>query len=464
MKKDIRFGKVYFRINFKKICVLLVLFSILGVYLYFANIITIHLTKQKNEVIIHVTKPYQPFNNIIYAIDKFEINATDKNMIQITGWAFISALDSNESRKVKLVLSGTHNTYECDALLSFRKDIIDGMDDKINEINRDNDNLGMLAYFSALNLKEDIYQLGIYVQENEKEWGFTHTDIYFIKDKGQLHRYYGQIVENMIVDTNEDIIYILDELRVDESNNEFDVIKGAIIKKGLDTTKQEVYVQLQNNQGDLFTYSTIPYNNNTFEEFYNDNKYANAGFMCAIPKKVLKEGEYTVDVILQTDLQQVAPYKTYISYDKNGERLKEESKIIKKDISIETVDKMITSIDSIQMKEKELYIGGWTIEEDKSTFGRKVLIQLINEADKSVQFFTSKNILRPDIAQAYSMSIGYLNSGFECRIPIEYIKEGKYGVGIIIGSEGYKRSPLQTKINYNENKVSIEEITVISEY
>ena len=456
MRKEIGLEQSYYKITLKKVYFLTMLFSILGTYLYFANDIVIYLTKQKNEVILRVTAPYESSNNIFYAIDKSEINTTDKNMIQIAGWAFVSALNSNEKRKIKLVLSGTRNTYECNTLLSFRKDVTSGMDDQINEVNKENDNLGMMAYFSALNMKDDIYQLGIYVQENEKESGFTNTNIYFIKNRGQLQRYYGQVVENMKLDTGKDIVYTLDKFTRDENNNEFSILRGAIIKKGFDTTKQKVYIQLQNEQGDLFTYSTVPYENSTFESFYNNKKYANAGFMCAIPNEALKEGAYVVSVALKTDELKFAPYTVNRIYSKDKVGNGTIKRKINEDIKVEITDKITSAIDSIQLQEDKLYISGWIIEENQSSFAGEVLVQLINEKDKDIQFFTADSIFRPDISQAYNMDIDYLNSGFECKVPLDYIKEGKYSVNVILYSGDYKKSQLQTAISYKENEISIE--------
>ena len=120
-----------------------------------------------------VGKAYALINNIDI------LNEDIKERINCNGWAFVETQDSNAEKTGNLILKGRKNCYMT-AELPFRISTIQQAMPNWKKIQGDSNNYALT--FSTLQLPDDIYEIYIYVEENENAKGIVDTGAGFRKE------------------------------------------------------------------------------------------------------------------------------------------------------------------------------------------------------------------------------------------------------------------------------------------
>lgn len=164
---------------------------VLGVWCLFANeIVTIIFIPAESKCVRDHLENYPLKDKVITVVASESPYDDIFEFYSISGGAFIST-ENNENRKIKLLLKSESRVYSFEAINTVRADVYQNFTEKYNLTNAD---VGFLSEFSTVNIANDIYELFIYVQENEQTYGLARTGYKYQKDKTGFHTYsYGNV-------------------------------------------------------------------------------------------------------------------------------------------------------------------------------------------------------------------------------------------------------------------------------
>ena len=86
----------------------------------------------------------------------------------------------NKARTIHVILSSDSNTYVSEAINVIRVDVFTKFKDSKKMYNGE---VGFQAEFSTIAMKDGIYDLYIYVKENDDIYGINNTGLKYIRDK-----------------------------------------------------------------------------------------------------------------------------------------------------------------------------------------------------------------------------------------------------------------------------------------
>ena len=100
-------------------------------------------------------------------------------------------------------------------------------------------------------------------------------------------------------------------------------------------------------------------------------------------------------------------------------------------------------VDSVAVEEARVKIVGWALVPDLDTETQTVYVSLTS-ADGDTLQYTTKEISRPDVAEAFGDG-RYENRGFQAVIPVEEVADGTYTLQILVenGGEVWSSAPVE---------------------
>lgn len=129
-------------------------------------------------------------------MNSFEYNSDDLlETVKCNGWAFAETNESNENKEVNVILKGTKNTYITSKSTLAADDISKRFPDW-KEIPGESNNFTI--EFSTLSLPNDVYEIYVYVKENDVTKGLVKIGQTFKKEGVKLYEYeVGQKIEEI---------------------------------------------------------------------------------------------------------------------------------------------------------------------------------------------------------------------------------------------------------------------------
>jgi hypothetical protein len=119
---------------------------------------------------------YSSTSEVIYGLQEtIYIGGIDEKF-NVAGYALCESDYSQKDRKVDVLLKGNKSTYRLETKFSSRPDLAQLSSKKV-----DNNDLFFSTKFSVIQLKDDEYELYLYVQENDKTSGLVKTPVEFAK-------------------------------------------------------------------------------------------------------------------------------------------------------------------------------------------------------------------------------------------------------------------------------------------
>ena len=119
-------------------------------------------------------------------MNPYEYSDDLKEVVRCSGWAFAETEGSNESKSVYLILKGKKGTYRTEKCGRNLDDIHLFFSDW-KKITGNSNNF--IVDFSTVVLPQDIYEIYVYVEENENTKGIVSTGQSFKKDGIKLYDY-----------------------------------------------------------------------------------------------------------------------------------------------------------------------------------------------------------------------------------------------------------------------------------
>lgn len=132
---------------------------------------------------------FQDKDDVVFFIDDITETGNMLETVCIRGWSFTETDTDNTNREIKLVLKNEKKCYVVTIMadsLTARLDVIAAFPDQKFGINNA---IGFIYEFSTLQMKNGIYNIYIYVWENEENYGIVDTGIQVKKDGASFKIY-----------------------------------------------------------------------------------------------------------------------------------------------------------------------------------------------------------------------------------------------------------------------------------
>lgn len=258
--------------------------------------IIVKFTSNKMQPISNSIKPTG--DEVFYALDEFTISEKLTMDTYLTGWAFVETEEENQDKKVKLIFSSEKQSYEVETELRERKDIASVL---INQ-NVPKQKVGIIAYFSPLNLKNGIYELYISVYENEKAYGIVDTNRTFIKN----YRVFREIIageEQPIKDfikakPTKELKYYFDKIELEQDDY---LINGWAFIENQNTVNNKIFLEIYPLNGTPKIYSTNKVERVDVSEYFQNENYNWSGFTAKIPKNAFIADKNQITIIINNE-------------------------------------------------------------------------------------------------------------------------------------------------------------------
>lgn len=246
-------------------------------------------------------------------IDSIYIGGDLAQICAIKGWALGEATADNQERYTKYVFISDDEVYSVDATLSERTDVVAVYRDVLPE--ETSIELGALASFSPIIMKNGIYELYAYCWENEQEYGIVSTGMKFLKNGKTFEEYSFQSEETDVKDAQEKLAYYaLDGISSSDMNLQ---IFGWGFLENMDCEDQEVYVRLIS-ETESRTFTTEQRTREDVARAYENELYQESGFGAVIPLDQLESGSYRLELLLKNGDRIAGATKGTIEISEDG--------------------------------------------------------------------------------------------------------------------------------------------------
>lgn len=229
---------------------------------------------------------------------------------QVAGWAFCETGSFDENRSLTYLFVSDKKTYSLDIPFTHtREDVAKVYENK--GIKFENRMIGYNNDFSTINMSEGIYQLYIYCNENEQDYGLIKTDYFFEKKGTDFEPYVwrSQVVDNKVVSKPQvKAVVALDATKVVEDNIE---LRGWALIEGQDCASQTIYIKVTAGEANSRLYTTLSGTRTDVAKGYKNEQYTNCGYIARIPLNDLDNGRISVEIISKNN-DQVGISKKYI--------------------------------------------------------------------------------------------------------------------------------------------------------
>lgn len=172
--------------NNKKIVWLLIALVLVAVFFSLNQIVAWVLP---NEYSVHKIEfeDYADVGEAYALMNELEIAEDDlRETITCSGWVFAETEENNDNKRAWLILKGRNNCYMTEEL-DFRISTIQWYASGWKKIQGDNHNFGIV--FSTVALPPDVYEIYIYVEENDHSKGIVDTGRGFRKNGVQMESF-----------------------------------------------------------------------------------------------------------------------------------------------------------------------------------------------------------------------------------------------------------------------------------
>ena len=236
------------------------------------------------------------FANKAYVfMNPFEYMEDDlTELVYCSGWAFAETSQDNVNKKVTLILKGLKNTFITSECAMLADDIHRREGWKI--IPGSNNNFAI--WFSTINLPSDIYEIYVYVCENENVHGIASTGQSFKKEGVMLYEYpTGQICENIDIDK---ITNAIDYGWVTvEVLNECVMVSGWSAVNSICSEDATYYLCFIGNNNNTITLRQPNICRADVADYLDDNIYMMSGFKSGLNKENLPDEKGEVYVVIE---------------------------------------------------------------------------------------------------------------------------------------------------------------------
>ena len=383
---------------------------------------------------------------VYYVVDSKNYEGGMYEKFSINGWAFCETEEDNSDRYNTLILNSNERTYELIPYSQSRSDVgvnvrlqLDRPDMKISRY------AGFIRQYSLLSIKDGVYDLYICCWENETNHGMTDTFCQIVKNGDEVEIVSwstGSLAEPVAVTEEKSTLGYLDAASVAEG---LVSIRGWEFVQDMDSAEQSVYVELTDLDGKATQYPTKLITRSDVANSFDNQRYAQSGYMTSFPEEELPEGETFVRVLVENggDVWRSKPYSLYRDGDEISvrqyvpwrvEALEEPLSPTKEDISL-------GYLDAVTENEGLVSFYGWEFAWDMDSAEQSVYVELTDQNGNSAQY-PAEMLTRSDVADGYDDQ-RYAQSGYITTFENAGFNDGTYTVHVLVenGGEVWRSKP-----------------------
>jgi len=233
--------------------------------------------------------------------------------ITVSGWAFAATTEENVDRKTYLIFQGDSASYQYEIKIPEGKDTLfydmfiyrGPAITALLGLDNPNPALGFAGEFSTLGMADGEYELYLACWETETTSGVKGTGIHIRKMGATVERI-DKAPEETVKLISEEKTVTQDErcascLDLAQAQGDTVKISGWAFVKGLDSTKQVLYLECLNENGQNQCYGTSQYDRPGFVELFDDANCGYAGFDACLPLAAINEDGQRVRILLENE-------------------------------------------------------------------------------------------------------------------------------------------------------------------
>lgn len=277
-------------------CVFMFVFSF---YLIFANNIIAAFSNQIIPEKIDITK-LTITHNAYKSIDFLKTYNNTFQEFACNGWVFSETEEDNSHKFIKVVLRGKNQSYIADTSITSRE-----LQQAFPKLKIKNKNHGFGTKFSTITMEPGIYELMIYVWENEKTSGLARSGLKIEVYNSRFNQYFPSQIKN-IKDAipSEKIRFSITS--IPNKDQKTVLLRGWGFIEDISTQFQNVFVEITTQEGELVTFDTVSYDRPDTSEYYKNRLYFYCGFEVTIPAEILENSnQYVVNIIIENEGQKL---------------------------------------------------------------------------------------------------------------------------------------------------------------
>lgn len=414
----------------KKRLIYILFYLIFGLWALFsnliiANVLGISLQREDFETYKNST------TDVVVAIDSISIGEDIFQTCMLAGWAVGSSGTDNINRHTKYIFTSGANTYSVEAELNERPDIRSIFASTLPE--NSTYDLGAIAAFTPITMKDGVYDLYVYCQENTQDYGISYTGKRFLKAGKSFSEYIFQSEEIQSITAKELLTNsAVDDVQIADNMLE---ISGWGYIDNMDCMQQKVYVQLDNGTAQK-TYTTEKIDRPDVAKGFGNQQYTLSGYRTKISLEDLVAGTYQLGLLVKNGDTIAGTIKGTVQIDEDGDVSYTTAKDIIKTFESEKVENLIaqedlvySSVDLVSNNNTMLEIVGWGFIENMDCSQQTVYVKLNGGTGSGT--YTTEQKIRSDVAEGYKNE-QYAASGYSAEIPLKQLGAGSYQLELFV--------------------------------
>lgn len=276
-----------------------------AVYLFLVVLFLIYLFSANNIISFFVGNvvkvvdfdKIEPKDEVLFSIDKFTEYRDLEQIVFFQGWAFCETAEENNDKEISLIFASDNASYEYKMQTSNREDVYNAFRDskKIKGINH-----GFAGEFSTIPMKDGVYELHIYVWENDKNYGMVKTGKLYKKDSKGFDEFEwvsSKIKIDLTKAKLENTTSFIDIFNYQDDGH-VNIVGWAFVEK-LDCENQKVYLEITDKNGKKAIYDTKSVPRADVGDGYKNPLYNKSGFYSLIPLSELEKGNTTIRIYIE---------------------------------------------------------------------------------------------------------------------------------------------------------------------
>lgn len=215
--------------------------------------------------------------------------------IELTGWAFCRTSSDNSNKNISLLLVSSSDVYYTTISPINRIDLAISLNESYGDVYGANH---LLSYpISTLSVPPGVYDVYLYVWENESNYGLINTKQKYVKDHKRFYQYMPQIISSVDSVESPDIKCSLNT-KSDEVSVKF---WGWAIQEETDAQTQDVILEFFTESGEKITYETTKQPRYDVGLSFHNDLYNLSGFELTLPFSELPNNIHEIRVVLIGD-------------------------------------------------------------------------------------------------------------------------------------------------------------------
>lgn len=242
------------------------------------------------------------YYNLSSNVDYITYDGDLLETLTVSGWAFCDTTEDYTGRHALLILKSPRCTYEIPLYTGGRFDVPIDMRRRLNRPDmKIAPNTGIVRNCSLLEIEDGVYDIYLCCWENETNHGMSDL-FYQLTKKGsdvQITPWRTSALEEQVQATQEEeSLGYLDGVTI---KDDLVSVYGWEFIPDKDTVGQSVYVELTDSNGNTAQYPSKMKSRSDVAKAYENQIYAQSGYMTTFAKDSLQDGVSTVRVFVQND-------------------------------------------------------------------------------------------------------------------------------------------------------------------